>query len=987
MTAIVTVTFGSGFKSHKHDTVRDGKRIERQRMLERIRIGRNTVSEQRIYHHLFSIGCQLITHIDSKSCDFHIQLFGPFDLKIDGKPFEITHSRKEQWLLALLILKNGKEVTRDWLAGTLWPDSQEEQALAYLRRTLYLLRQSLGSAAVRLQSPTSRTLRIDLTGAYSDVSIFDDSVRNGDFEALSNAVDLYRGPLLEGCDEEWAVAEQQTREQMFLSALELLAEKAIESGKAGAAIPHLQRLVILDSLRESAHRMLMQALADDGDYGEMVQAYRRLRLTLRQQVQQNPSPETVALYEKLKTRAQQRIKSAPSAEAEVKSIDKNPVSKRSADTSRKSGSKAPAVRPLTPLIGREVEMQDIIDLLHSSSLVTLTGTGGVGKTRMSMQLAQDWQADDVWFVELASLTAATPLGQVVAHAIGMTDAAGSTMPDSLVEELSDSSGLLILDNCEHLLDAAAALVLRLLRGCPDLHILATSRQALGILGEAAYSIPPLETPEISNTGDTSAEIAGAELMPILLEYPSVQLFIQRAQNASPGFKLTRENGVAVANICAALDGIPLAIELAAARMKTLSPQQIFYRLGDRFRLLTSVNRAEVPHHQTLRALVDWSYDVLATDVQLVLQRLSVFSGGWPLDLAEAICSDDDSDNPLIKSADILDHLTTLIDQSLVQVEAGQTGPRYRLLETIRQYADEKLVASGAYVAQRSRHCEKMLPFMQPLVDGLKGTKLKECLQRFEEEHDNLRSALEWSLSGNVSPELALQLCGKMNNFWVFRGYYREGQRWCEKALARTSETERTEVRAQAIVTGGTMLWMLGDFRNAYVRFQNALSIRREIGNKRAIAISLDRLGAVAQRMGAYDDAIHFLEESVSLAREIDDIGAITSGLINLGCAEDENGNAARALEVWDEALALTQISNNKIHEALALANLGTLEERDGNLEKARTHYLRGLEIMQDAGDRGGIAVMLNNLGTVAEAMGEYETAKNYEKQALRDWIE
>lgn len=406
-------------------------------------------------------------------------------------------------------------------------------------------------------------------------------------------------------------------------------------------------------------------------------------------------------------------------------------------------------RELTSFVGREREVAEVKRLLGMTRLLTLTGSGGVGKTRLVLRVASDLVGafpDGVWLVELAGLGDPTLVPQATASALGVREQPGRSLLDTLIDVMRPRTCLLVLDNCEHLVAACATLANGLLRTCPGLTLLATSREPLGIAGESVWRVPPLTLP------DGSGDDALADSPSTLARYEAIRLFEERARAALPAFSLTNQNAPAVVQICRRLDGIPLAIELAAARSRGLAPEQLSTRLNDRFRLLTGGSRTALARHQTLRALVDWSYELLSEPERVLLQRLSVFAGGWTLDAAEVVCAGDD-----LETGDVLELLLQLVDRSLVLAEdtdAGRTpGVRYRLLETLRQYGAEKLYEAGDEDVMRGRHLSWCLGLAEVAGPSLRSRGTTDQDRRLDVEHDNLRAALGWSLMSETSDEI------------------------------------------------------------------------------------------------------------------------------------------------------------------------------------------------------------------------------------------
>ena len=495
----------------------------------------------------------------------------------------------------------------------------------------------------------------------------------------------------------------------------------------------------------------------------------------------------------------------------------------------------------TSFIGREKELAELQRLLAKTRLLTLTGSGGCGKTRLCLQVAADSLErfpDGAWLVELAPLSDPGLVPQTVATVLGLKEEPGKPISQTLTDYLKDKRLLLLLDNCEHLLDGCAQLADALLRQCPQVTILASSREALGIGGEQAYRVPSLSLPD-PKQAHTPASVAPFE---------AVQLFTDRALLARADFQVTDQNAATLASICYRLDGIPLAIELAAARVRSLSVEEINRKLDQRFRLLTGGSRTALPRQQTLRALIDWSYDLLHDPEKRLLQRLSVFAGGWTLDAAEQVCAGDG-----VEEREVLDLLTSLCDKSLVVVEQNDGHYRYRLLETVRQYARERLLESGDVEAVRERHRDYFLALAQTAKSALGslGRDQSAWLEQLDVEQDNLRAALAWSLDEPQASEPALQLCGLLEQFWLRQAQSREGRKWCDAAVARAGATGKTAIYAQAVLAAGTFAYRLGDYGAARISLERALAVANGIGDRAMQTRALVRLGVAASMQGNF----------------------------------------------------------------------------------------------------------------------------------------
>jgi predicted ATPase/class 3 adenylate cyclase len=623
----------------------------------------------------------------------------------------------------------------------------------------------------------------------------------------------------------------------------------------------------------------------------------------------------------------------------------------------------------TSFIGREKELAELKRLLAGTRLVTLTGSGGCGKTRLSLQVAADSLErfpDGVWLVELAALADAGLVVQTVSSVLGLKEEPGKPLVHTLGAHLKDRRLLLLLDNCEHLLDGCAALADTLVRQCPHLTMLASSREALGIGGEQAYRVPSLSLPD-PKQAQTPAAVAPFE---------SVRLFTERALLARPDFRVTNQNAATLASICNRLDGIPLAIELAAARVRSLSVEELNRKLDERFRILTGGSRTALPRQQTLRSLIDWSYDLLHEPEKLLLQRLSVFVGGWTLAAAEPVCAGEG-----VAVAEVLDLMTSLVDKSLVVVDQNSEPYRYRLLETVRQYARERLLESGSSEAVRERHRDCFLALAEEAESKLTGTEQAAWLRRLEGEHDNLRSALESSLV--VAGEgTGLRLCGALQRFWRTRGHISEGREWCARVLGKVEVEDQTPERAKVLNNAGILAFYQSDLLAARAQHEECLAIRRRLGDRSGIAGSLLNLGNVARGQGDYPAARAFIEESLAIERELGNRRGVARSLNNLGNVVLDQGGYALAQELHLETLAIWRELGDLGDTGSSLINLGLLAYYQGDYPAAKGLNQEALAIMRELGNRRRIAGLLNNLGSVVREEGDLAAARGLYSESL-----
>jgi predicted ATPase len=633
---------------------------------------------------------------------------------------------------------------------------------------------------------------------------------------------------------------------------------------------------------------------------------------------------------------------------------------------------------LTSFIGREREMTEATKRINDARLLTLIGPGGTGKTRLSIQLGTELLpkfTDGVWFIELAPLADPALILQTVASVLGVRAQVGMPLANIVHDYLRAKNLLLILDNCEHLVEASAALADEFLRDAPHIKIIASSREALGIAGETVYRVPSLSLPpDFRNLEDFGS----------LMRYESVQLFVERASAANPKFQLTDENASAVAQICSRLDGIPLALELAASRVSAFTPEQIAKRLDDRFKLLTGGSRTALPRQQTLRALIDWSYDILSPDECTLLKRLSVFADGWTFEAAEAMFDD----------LDVLELLPQLVNKSLVTMDEDGNEPRYHLLETIRQYARDKLLESGEAAEVRNRHLAYHVQFAEEAEQHLYKIGALTWVTRLEAEYDNLRAAIEWGLDHD--PLLVLRITGALPNFWYRRGYESEGIRWIHEAfeqLERQPESQgNTEARnrlaviARAWQAVSFMSFSQGDMLKAIAAADTCAVIARQLGDKEMLAVVLTFSAASRMMSGHFEELDAVMAETIGIVEESNNTYArgLTYGM--LGSRLLMTGrDLERAHELINKGLGLLKGSENHFGHTMVLLGLAMGARFNGRFDEARAGLVPLIPIFHDFGDHHRSNMVRSELAHIERLEGHYDKAASMYRETILEW--
>jgi predicted ATPase/DNA-binding SARP family transcriptional activator len=887
------------------------------------------------------------------------RLLGPVGVEVDRKPVAVG-GPNQQTLLACLVLKANEVVPSHQLVAALWdapPKSAATMVQMYVSRLRKLFRSNggpqraprivtqQGGYLLRVDPEAVDLFRFELLVAEGRASLAEGNPRVA-AARFREALGLWRGPALAGLvDAPLGAAESLRLEELRLAALEDRIEADLALGRHAELVPELERLGAEQPFRERLHGQLMLALYRSGRQADALDVFQQTRRALVEDLGLEPGPDLQQLQKAI-------LAHDPALEPPLSGarLDRLPT-------------------PSTSLIGRAYELDSVCALLRRDDvrLLTLVGVGGVGKTRLAREAAAKVApefTDGAAMVELDSIADPLLVPSAVARALKLSDTEGESIEAALARQLHDRSMLIVLDSLEHLLPAAEFLG-ELLSETRDLKLLVTSRAALRIAGEHEFPLPPLA---VAASDERDHER--------LVDIPSIGLFVERARAVLPNLDLGTESLLAVAEICRRLDGVPLSIELAAARSNVLPPQALLARLGRRLDLLTSGRRDAAPRHQTLRATMEWSFRLLSEAEQGMFASLAVFAGGFTLEAAEAVCG---------AGIDPLEGLNSLVDKSLI-VQVGETEPRFAMLDTVREYAQERLEASGEAEASRRRHAQFFLALAEQAESELDGVHQHVWLDRLEADHGNLRAAVDFSLDVQDA-ETALRLCGALRRFWEVHGHFAQGRRCLDAALAIEAETSPL-VRIKAWDADGVLAGEQGDVDGARESFEKSVTLARELGAKDVLARELSNLGTATLSAGFCDRAQELYEEAVALKRESGNLSRLGMTLNNLGCAAYCAGKTNEAVPYLEEAESLARAEGDGYGVATVLLSLAGALIAEGDDERPAALLEESMSVATEIGWRQGIVDCLETAAGLVELRNDPRRAACLlgAADALRDSI-
>lgn len=926
------------------------------------------------------------------------ELFGHLRAHCLSQSITRFRTYKTGALFAYLAYHCDKSHQRDLLTEIFWPDDSGRAGRNSLKTALNSLRRQLqtqGSLTDTVIRSDRFTVGINLGAIVTDVAEFeaemheaaranDDSQR---YHHLLRAVELYRGPLLPGYYEDWALAEQRRLADLHCQALRELAAQCEGAGDFGAAIQFAHKVVGVDPLDEEAHCELIRLYLAAGHRSAAESQYEELERMCREQLGHAPPAAARAMMEKAESASDALPHNPIPTEPQLRK--KNAPQRMLVNGTRIGGSTVPenaAIQlpvPFTRFFGGEKEIVQLTEMLAptartspASVMVTLTGPGGIGKTRLATEAARklaDRFSGGLWFVPLAHVTDPSLVPVAIADALGLPRSPTTTPLEQLCEFLNRSAGraMLILDNLEQIAVEAASIVLSIATRVQGITCLLTSRRRLGLPGERAFPVPPLAIPD----GRFSKSGIGA-----LMQLPSIQLFVDRAQTVRPDFQITPRNAQDIAALCSRLEGLPLAIELVATRAYVLTPSQMLAGVSERFSLLSSRRAHSEARHQSIGAAIDWSYRLLSPPLQRIFCRLSVFRGDWASEAASAVCLPQPSPEASDSTCDreFLEQLASLRLHSLIETVDHSTQMRFRLFESMREFG-HALLRDDEMEGLSRRHADYFLRLAGDAEPHLTGSDQEQWMNRLEADLDNLRAALAYFERSDT--QSGLRLAKGLGPFWALRGYWREGREWLQRLMAK-AVTAPSALRAEALDAAGSLAWRQSDYEEAEAQFVESSKLGIEAGMPSHVARTLNNLGLIAYEQGAFQQATKYHQDSLAIRREIGDRRGIAGSLHNLGNVVTAQGDHARAVMLQQEALRINRELGNLSWAAINLEGLGQVAEATLDPTTARACFTESLLLRRELGDRRGIAFALCSLGRLETNHGELDNALAHLEESL-----
>ncbi|GEM82644.1 tetratricopeptide repeat protein [Meiothermus hypogaeus] len=894
----------------------------------------------------------------SSQPQLRIGLLGSFRLSLDDQTVSIQALRRKKAsdVIKLLALQPGLRLHQDQVLDALWPELDEKSGMNNLHQNLYHARRMLEPGLSKGVRSRFLTLEHEVLVLYAGPVEVDyqeflrlqaQARRQGDLALYEAAIRLYQGDLLpQDIYEDWTEPQRDEARSLYLSTLLELAQLLEQRGDLAQACRFLEQAIAKEPTTEAAHLALIQIYARTGQQMEAIRQFQALREALVRELGEEPDERTRAVYEQVL----QQLPSPPEL-----SLPAGPA---------RAQGWVPV--PLSPLIGREAALEETLQLLSTTRCLTLTGAAGSGKTRLAQELAtrvQGRYTGGVWWVELAAMSEDQMILPAIAQTLGV-HATSQTPLKGIIERLRGHKTLLILDNCEHLIDGCAEAAIQLLKSLPELHLLATSREPLGIVGEIAWVVAPLEVP------DPKADLSPENLN----RFEAVQFLVERIRQYRSNYRLNIQNAVHIAQICRRLEGLPLALELAATWVGVLSLEQIVARLDNSLRLLTRGQRGGERHHQTLEAALQWSYNLLQEPEKNLFVRLAVCVGSWSLEAAEMLCADQN-----FEMGELAECHARLVRTSMVLPLEEGSQLRFRMLEPIRQFGLAQLETQGLTEATRKRLLEWYLAEATRIAPKLTGADQAQWYSYLSAEYENLQAVLWWSQRAEI--ELGLQLAARLWRFWQVKGHAQEILSWFKEVLPKTSRVSPA-ILAEAYNAAGIMARTCGQYALSFDYLGQSLAARRDLGDRRGEAIALNNLAVSARDQADYPRVEYYARQSLAIAQEVGDRNLEALGLMNVGVALRGQSQNEAAKAHFRLSLAIFSGLGEKRSVAALHNYLGNLAQEQGYWQEARQLYQQSLELNQELGDFWGLGISTHNLANLWCEQQEYTRAWEMLLQSL-----